>query len=275
MDNKIRFIWIVILIMLLGVLPLSIRKEYSVADNPFYAAFIRRTIEERMAEREAEAEPECPPYCTKDFLLGKINYRKDTTLFIKVDKQHTWNTVYLLKETYEAYKKMYEAARKDGVKLMVISGCRTFNDQQCIWVNKWNSEEYLAIADEKERARKILQYVAVPGTSRHHWGTEIDFNSARLVYYESGPGKRLYEWLRKNAADYGFYQPYTPMGEGRTTGYHEEMWHWTYLPLSGIFLKEYLRQVQPEDLSGFDGANVLRKMDIMEDWVLGVNQTCK
>ncbi|WP_106828714.1 M15 family metallopeptidase [Parabacteroides pacaensis] len=220
-------------------------------------------------------EPPCPDYCTKEFLLGKINYRKDTVLFTKVEPQYTYNNVYLKKEVYEAFKIMYEAAKKDQVNLIVVSGCRTFNDQQCIWDNKWKREEYMAIPDEKSRALAILSYVAVPGTSRHHWGTEIDFNSAKLAYYSAGKGKKLYEWLKENAPKFGFYQPYTPINEERPTGYQEEMWHWTYLPLSSIFIREYCKQVTPADLDGFEGAKTLQNMEIFRDWVLGINPVCK
>lgn len=269
MKYMIKFIFVIGL-LLAGFAPVSDRRYVSVPDSPPSPETLRKVSD----KRPANIEPLCPDYCTKDFLLGKINYRKDTVLFTKVDSEHTWNKVYLKKEVYEAFKKMYKAALEDGVKLVVISGCRTFNDQQCIWENKWKSEEYRAITNEKERARKILQYVAVPGTSRHHWGTEIDFNSAKLAYY-AGPGKKVYEWLRKNASKFGFYQPYTPIGEGRPTGYHEEMWHWTYLPLSSVFLREYVKQIQPEDLAGFEGASVLYDMGIIEGWVLGINPDCK
>lgn len=219
-------------------------------------------------------EPACPLYCNKDFLLGKINYRKDTTLFVKVEKEHTWNTVYLKKETYEAFKAMYEAAKRDGVKLVVVSGCRTFNDQQCMWENKWKSNDFAQYQNETERALNILSYIAMPGTSRHHWGTEIDFNSAKLAYYEQGHGKKMYEWLQKNAYNFGFYQPYISIGDKRPTGYKEEKWHWSYLPLSGIFIREYAKQITLTDLQGFEGSATARNIDIINGWVKGIDPLC-
>lgn len=228
----------------------------------------------RQAEK-TQTDPECPAYCTKEFLLGKINYRTDTNLFVRVEEKYTYNRVFLKKEVYEAFKLMYEAARRDGVRLLVISGCRTFNDQQCIWDNKWRSEPFQAIRDERERARKILDYVAVPGTSRHHWGTEIDFNSAKLAYFAAGPGKKVYEWLQANAHRFGFYQPYTPIGDGRASGYQEEMWHWSYRPLSAVFLREYVRRVTMDDLKGFEGADRLLDLDVMRLWVEGIHSDCK
>lgn len=249
--------------------------QESTGAKEWISDFYGRRSLELMKEKARLAQPPCPDYCTKDFLLGKIEYRTDTSLFVKVDRAYTWNHVFLEKETYEAYKKMYDAALKDGVRLMVISGCRTFNDQQCIWENKWKSDEYASIADEKERALSILRYVTMPGTSRHHWGTEIDFNSAKLAYYEAGAGKKLYEWLTKNAHKFGFYQPYTPIGEKRPKGCQEEKWHWSYLPLSGIFIREYASQITSEDLCGFDGSETARPLEIIKYWVEGVNASCK
>lgn len=243
-------------------------------DKGYMSDYARVRTLELLEKKALAAQPPCPDYCTKDFLLGKINYRTDTSLFVKVDKAYTWNHVFLGKETYKAFIEMHDAALKDGVRLVPISGCRTFNDQQCIWENKWKSDEYMAIPEEKERALSILKYVAMPGTSRHHWGTEIDFNSAKLAYYEAGQGKRMYEWLQNNAHKYGFYQPYTPLNDDRPKGYQEEKWHWSYLPLSGIFVREFARQIAPEDLCEFEGSRTARPLEIIKYWVLGIHGSC-
>ena len=76
----------------------------------------------------------------------------------------------------------------------------------------------------------------MPGTSRHHWGTDFDINQLNNTYYTKGEGLIIYQWLKKNANKYGFAQPYT---EQRTEGYKEEKWHWSYLPLAKIYLKEW------------------------------------
>ena len=47
----------------------------------------------------------------------------------------------------------------------------------------------------------------MPGTSRHHWGTEIDIHSYNNESFEQGPGKAIYDWLTLHAADYGFSNP--------------------------------------------------------------------
>ncbi len=49
----------------------------------------------------------------------------------------------------------------------------------------------------------------MPGTSRHHWGTEIDLNALNNKWFENGKGLKVYQLAYKNAAQYGFHQPYT------------------------------------------------------------------
>lgn len=263
------------LILILSLwLPIFISIGIQTKTGNWVSDFYSKKALDFFKNKNSLQEPACPSYCNKDFLLGKINYRKDTTLFVKVDKEYTWNTVYLKKEAYEAFKNMYEAAKKDNVKLVVVSGCRTFNDQQCMWENKWKSNDFTKYQNKTERALNILSYIAMPGTSRHHWGTEIDFNSAKLAYYEQGTGKKMYEWLLKNASKFGFYQPYTTIGKKRRTGYKEEKWHWSYLPLSGIFIREYAKQITPADLQGFEGAETTGNINVIDGWVEGINSSC-
>ena len=82
----------------------------------------------------------------------------------------------------------------------------------------------------------ILQYTAVPGASRHHWGTDVDFNSTENADWAPAAGKgkagkynALGVWLQTNAAQAGFVQAYTP---GRSGGHQEEAWHFSYAPLA-------------------------------------------
>jgi Domain of unknown function (DUF4157)/D-alanyl-D-alanine carboxypeptidase/Zinc carboxypeptidase len=93
----------------------------------------------------------------------------------------------------------------------------------------------------KKRLDIILQFSALPGTSRHHWGTDVDFNSITNAEWEPPvAGKKgdnhfaLRQWLEKNASSAGMIQSYTP---GRTGGYGEEPWHYSYAPIA-IGLRE-------------------------------------
>jgi len=109
----------------------------------------------------------------------------------------------------------------------------------------------------------------MPSTSRHHWGTDMDLNSLDNSFFESGQGLKIYQWLVTHAAEYGFCQPYTSKVEGRT-GYEEEKWHWSYLPLSGFFLEEYKKKVSNKDIKGFNGSEVASSIDVIRNYVQGV-----
>lgn len=213
-------------------------------------------------------------YVTKDFLLGRVSRTKDP-LFIKVGEEHTErDKIYLLVPVYEAYKKMYEAALADGVKLVITSGHRTFMEQACEWELRWNNPgKDVSFGSDLEKARFVLQYRSMPGTSRHHWGTDIDLNSFRLSYYQTAQGKKVYNWLKENANKYGFYQPYTALGEGRDSGYQEEVWHWSYLPVARFMLDRYMALVSAEDIKGFKGDQTVRHLDLIPLWVYGIDQS--
>ena len=79
---------------------------------------------------------------TKDFLLGKFDYTRDTS-FTKVNWRYTQRgNVYLKKETYQAFLKMREAAANAGVELTIISGTRSFYDQHYKWDSEWNAPKF-------------------------------------------------------------------------------------------------------------------------------------
>jgi hypothetical protein len=69
------------------------------------------------------------PDVSKDFLLGKFDYRKDEK-FVLVDKKWSKKEVYLQKKAFVAFVKMAEAAKEDGVDLFILSGTRSFSDQK-------------------------------------------------------------------------------------------------------------------------------------------------
>ncbi len=231
--------------------------------------------EERKRKSKTQNEVWINKHVDKDFLLGKVK-RKNNPLFIKVEAMHTERDIYLIPPVYEAYKKMYEAALADNVKLVITSGHRTFVEQVCEWQLRWNNPGTdMAFPNDIEKARFVLQYRAMPGTSRHHWGTDIDLNSFKLSYFETEEGQAVYNWLTKNAATYGFYQSYTPLDEKRPAGYQEEKWHWSYKPLARGMLSKYLELISTDDIGGFKGDVAARKLPLIAEWVCGINPRLK
>lgn len=110
----------------------------------------------------------------------------------------------------------------------------------------------------------------MPGSSRHHWGTDIDLNSLENNYFLSGEGKRIYMWLSSHAKDYGFAQVYTNPEPTLRPGYAEEKWHWSYLPLANNYLKQYNALITHSMITGFHGAELNQQLQIIENYVNGI-----
>lgn len=115
--------------------------------------------------------------------------------------------------------------------------------------------------DSATRLDIILRFSALPGASRHHWGTEVDFNSTANSDWTPASGTtragRLHPlglWLQANAAQAGFVQTYTA---GRTGGHAEEPWHYSYAPIALPLRTLYNEDVRLEE----DVAD-----PIMSDW---------
>ncbi len=219
-----------------------------------------------------------------EYLSG--NFRPErNSLFIALDtlgipgnRKH-----YLRKETAEALLRMYREFHRDHpeVPFRVISSTRNRNDQKSIWESKWNGKRKvdgvklnLTIKDPKKRALKILEYSSMPGTSRHHWGTDFDLNNLNNSYFLSGKGKILFDWLTKNALRFGFCRPYTA---GRDGGYHEEKWHWSYRPLSSEFIQSWNQYYRKDPLSVmphrlFDGVESAR--ELAPEYVNQISSDC-
>lgn len=191
---------------------------------------------------------------------------------------------YLRREAAEALAAMLRDFKKShpGVELRVRSSTRTWEHQKSIWEGKWHGRVRVEgvrldewIPDPAERAAKILEFSSMPGTSRHHWGTDFDLQELDNSYYESGRGAVLYRWLSTNARSYGFCQPYT---EGRREGYMEEKWHWSYAPLARTYLADWLRLYKKDPgrmakESGFAGSDVcLHRAPV---YVESVNPSCR
>lgn len=193
---------------------------------------------------------------TKEELMGKNNL-KDTAKWAVINNQ------YVLRDVCNAFIKMYDAAKKDGVNLVVVSGYRSYDRQKQIWDRKWNAAN-LRGATDKQKVLKILEYSSIPGTSRHHWGTDIDINSVESAYFDQPAGKKVYKWLEANARKFGFFQPYTA---GRSKGYSEEKWHWSYAPLSHGYLKKYLLLVDNDLILKGVRCSHIHDIQIIENWV--------
>ena len=189
--------------------------------------------------------------------------------------------LFLQKEALNAFIKMYEAAKKEGINLVIRSATRNFNYQKEIWEKKWKGQTPLSSGenalksypDPIDRAMKILEYSSMPGTSRHHWGTDIDLNSFNNNYFEKGKGLEVFNWLNKHASSFGFFRPYTEKGGSRPFGYEEEKWHWSFFPLADKYTSAAEIMLSDEHISGFKGAETAKKIRVVEKYVLAVDKS--
>jgi D-alanyl-D-alanine carboxypeptidase len=218
-----------------------------------------------------------------DYLTGQFDPATHPDFVPVADRYTDGDPYYLHKDTYAAFRRMHAAALADSVELIMVSATRNFNRQKSIWEAKWRGERLLegaerapeAYPDPVDRALAILRYSSMPGTSRHHWGTDIDLNNLNNEYFESGTGKAIYDWLTAHAAEYGFCQPYSPKGENRPEGYNEERWHWSYLPLARPLTNMARAELRNEDIAGFEGAEAAPLIDVVQQYVLGINPACQ
>jgi LAS superfamily LD-carboxypeptidase LdcB len=149
----------------------------------------------------------------------------------------------LHREVVSAFLTLRAAAGADGIDLVAFSSFRDFERQLGIWNAKYRGERPVMDRQGRpldvstlapaERVDAILWWSALPGASRHHWGTDFDVVDAaamapgyrlRVVpeeYLAGGPFERLTRWLNRHLHDFGFFRPY---GSNRG-GVSPEPWH--------------------------------------------------
>ena len=110
--------------------------------------------------------------------------------------------------------KMIDAAREDGINLLVISGYRTESTQSGLYNN----------SVKKNGVEHALLYSAKPGYSEHQLGLAVDLNETEERFDQT----KEYKWLKTNSYKYGVIERY-PKGKEFITGYGYEPWHYRYL----------------------------------------------
>lgn len=163
----------------------------------------------------------------------------------------------LEKTTAAAFYRMQQAARQDGLELQLVSGYRNFDRQAAIWQAKLHGHRPVYDARQQRvdltllqgfaKLEAVLLYSALPGASRHHWGTDLDiYDSAAVTpdyqvqllateYQQHGPFYRLSQWLAQHAASFGFFLPYRQY----LGGVAAEPWHLSYQPLAALYQQQF------------------------------------
>lgn len=215
-----------------------------------------------------------------DKLTGQFDEKKDNN-FIALDSTIlpvNKKGMYLQKEPAQQLIKAYNDFKKSypDIPFIVVSATRNYTYQNGIWQRKW--DDLLPKLHEPQKiAEQILKLSSMPGTSRHHWGTDIDITSVSSSYFRNDKkGIILYQWLQKNLPKYGFCQPFN---EGRKGGYLPEEWHWSYKPISSQYIAQYkaILDSEPDKIIqrlNFTGHDKITLESLVKQYVLTVNSEC-
>jgi LAS superfamily LD-carboxypeptidase LdcB len=182
-------------------------------------------------------------------------------------------------EAVTSFLAMRDAAAAEGIDLVAVSSFRDFERQVELWNRKWRGERPLlddlgrpldgSTLDDARRVDAILRWSAVPGGSRHHWGTDVDVIDAaaapagyevQLVpaeYAVDGVFAKLAKWLAAHMSRFGFHRPYLTGGAGTAA----EPWHLSYWPLSSAALEAL---TLPVLRSAIAGSGMLGKPHVLE-----------
>lgn len=166
------------------------------------------------------------------------------------------------------FLRLQKDAREEGFDLQIASAFRDYERQLKIWNLKACGERPVLDENEKpldisklspvELAFAILRWSALPGCSRHHWGTDIDVYDRNTQSHESvklspsevtgnGPAAPLHDWLDMKFATqpgHGFYRPYN----SDRGGVSPERWHLSYYALSRRYLEAYTFSIFKKNL---------------------------
>jgi LAS superfamily LD-carboxypeptidase LdcB len=157
------------------------------------------------------------------------------------------------------FRRLQAEARTAGFDLAILSGFRSFDQQLAIWNRKATGKRAVLDSDavpvditrlsERDLVFAILRWSALPGASRHHWGTDLDIYdlAARpagyeieLIPAEVNPGGMfgpLHAWLDARIASgtsFGFFRPY----DQDRGGVAPERWHLSYAPVAAAYLRQ-------------------------------------
>lgn len=184
-----------------------------------------------------------------------------------------WLTVSVNRDVVEPFRDFRSAAAAAGFDVAILSGFRSFDKQLSIWNRKARGE--LAVLDSNARPLdiatlsprdlvfSILRWSALPGASRHHWGTDIDvFDAAakpegyeiELIpaeYEGQGIFAPFSAWLDTriaNRSSFGFFRPY----DRDRNGVAPERWHLSYAPLAIEFTRVLSRNLLRQTIESAD-----------------------
>lgn len=194
----------------------------------------------------------------KEDMWSLVLVNRDNALDGDMNIQKTkFDTQYVDSRAANAYKKMYDAAKKDGITLYLRSGYRSVSTQRVNYnadiqrnLNKGYSKD--------EAVRLTEQYYARPGESEHHTGLAFDiitpeYHKNVYTLCDKFAQTKAYTWLVNNSANYGFILRY-PKDKTNITKINYEAWHYRYvgvehskyITINNLCLEEYIERYKVE-----------------------------
>ncbi|USD59786.1 M15 family metallopeptidase [Vibrio sp. SCSIO 43140] len=188
---------------------------------------------------------------------------------------------------------LVNAAKSAGFDLYLASGYRSFERQLAIWNAKMSGAKPILDANsvpmnvdslsEAEKVAAILKWSALPGASRHHWGTDFDVYAGNLLpadttlqlepwEYLDGHQRPFYHWLKQHADSYGFFFPYAKDNGGVAM----EPWHISHRASASDCLDSFSceklgKVLKQSDILGQEP--ILSKLDsIYNQYVTNINR---
>jgi LAS superfamily LD-carboxypeptidase LdcB len=144
----------------------------------------------------------------------------DSNALLSIGKSRDGQLTHLARpETVSAFRRMGEAAAKEGVKLHVIWA---FRDPA---LQKEQFEE----AKRKYGAHNGIKWLAPPGFSEHQTGWVLDIGDLDDSEADDNPlfeRTRAFQWLKTYAGEFQFELSFPP---GNWQGVSYEPWHWRFV----------------------------------------------
>lgn len=230
-------------------------------DNSEEEAVTETTPEVIILEEPVEEEDENIDNAWAMFLVNKNNplpsdydSRIETTMIFE-----SWREYFLDSRAAPYFEEMLNAAKEDGIDLLVVSAYRTIEYQQQNFDNSVQDRIDNRGMTYDEAYADTLAEVALPGESEHNAGLALDIMSEEYTSMEDDgfENTEAFKWLDENAHKYGFILRY-PKGKQEVTGIIYEPWHYRFVGLyyaneikeSGLCLEEYYAENGWSDENG-------------------------
>ncbi len=143
-----------------------------------------------------------------------------------ISTMYAYENRYIDSSIYPEFKSMWNAAKKEDLTLIVVSGFRDFETQKKIYNN------FLAT-----QGRGIAEQISArPGHSEHQLGFALDIVTHGYGLSNNFEKSEEFKWLVDNAHKYGFILRY-PNNAEHITGYSYEPWHYRYV---GVEVATYI-----------------------------------